>query len=185
MPRPVKWARDLHLIREKATRSRTETWSRPDVEHLFGVGPSSAQTLMKAIGGIQTVGGTHFVDRNALQSFLDSMVAAPSVEAALQDRLARAEPPPKPKPLRVALPASLRNAMLPDLPATITLEPGRLEVRADTALAMLESLMALAMIMQNDLDRFQQVVELPRPVATDDDLRKLFSGLRDRASQIP
>ena len=28
MARPVKWSRDLHPIRERAARSRTETWSR-------------------------------------------------------------------------------------------------------------------------------------------------------------
>ena len=58
-----------------------------------------------------------------------------------------------------ALPADLRNAMLPDLPANITLEPGRLEIRVETAEAMLESLVALAMIMTNDLERFRALVE--------------------------
>ena len=48
MARPVKWSRDLHLIREKTARSRTETWSRVDLEHPFGVGRATAQMLMKA-----------------------------------------------------------------------------------------------------------------------------------------
>ena len=49
--------------------------------------------------------------------------------------------------------------MLPDLPPNITLEPGRLEIRADNAQAMLESLVALAMVMTNDLERFRGAVE--------------------------
>lgn len=115
MPRPVKWSRDLHLIRERAARSHTETWSRVDLEKLFGIGRASAQTLMKAIGAIQAVGGAHFVERPSLLGFLDAMIAAPSVEQALQARMLEAEPPPRPKPLRVPLPVGLRNAMLPDL----------------------------------------------------------------------
>ncbi len=41
----VKWTRDLHLLRERASRSRTETWSRQQIEYLFGVGRATAQTL--------------------------------------------------------------------------------------------------------------------------------------------
>ena len=63
MARPVKWSRDLYPIRERATHARTETWSRKDIEELFGVGRATAQILMKAIGEIQPVGGAHFVER--------------------------------------------------------------------------------------------------------------------------
>ena len=69
MGRPVKWARDLHPIRERATRSKTEIWSRQDIEHLFGVGRASAQTLMKCIGAVETVGAAHFVGREDLLRF--------------------------------------------------------------------------------------------------------------------
>ncbi len=182
MPRPVKWSRDLHAIRERAERSRTETWSRSDLEHLFTISRPSAQSLIKAIGGVTVVGGTHFVERAALLKFLEEMSRANSVEEALRTRLGAAEPPPRPKPLRVTLPADLRNAMLPDLPANITLEPGRLEIRAETAVALLESLVTLAAVMGNDLDRFQQAVEPPRASVADADLQALLSGMRDKAS---
>ena len=49
--------RDFHLLRDRAARSRTETWSRADVEALFGVGRATPQTLMKTIGQVQVVGG--------------------------------------------------------------------------------------------------------------------------------
>ena len=87
MSRPVKWARDLHPIRERAVRSRTETWSRQDVEHLFGVGRATAQTLMKAVGEVQALAGAHFVERQPLLAFLEEMIAARSVEEALRERL--------------------------------------------------------------------------------------------------
>ena len=182
MARPVKWSRDLHSIRERAARSRTETWSRTDIEELFGIGRASAQSLMKAIGQVEVVGGAHFVERPALLAFLDVMIAAPSVEEALRTRVLEAEPAPRLKTLRVSLPEDLRRARLPDLPTNITLEPGRLEIRADTAVAMLESLLTLAMIMQNDLDRFAVAIE-PLPataeVSNDEELRRFMGRLRD------
>lgn len=179
MARPVKWSRDLHPIRERAARARTETWSRQDIEALFGVGRASAQSLMKAIGEVEVVGGAHFVERPALLGFLDAMTRAPSVEEALRQRLLEAEAPPRPKALRVSLPEDLRRARLPDLPANISLSPGRLEITASTAVVMLESLLALAMVMQNDLDRFQAAIEPPLMHEVEDDkLRALFGRLR-------
>ena len=180
MARPVKWSRDLYPIRERAARSSTETWSRTDIEKLFGIGRASAQSLMKAIGQVQAVGGAHFVDRPALLAFLEEMVQAPSADEALRSRLLGAEPAPRTRTLRVSLPADLRRAMLPDLPPNVSLSPGRIEVTAPTAIKMLEALCALAMVMQNDLDRFQAVIE-PAPVppeVSDDELKEMLSRLR-------
>ncbi len=182
MARPVKWSRDLHVIRERAVHSRTETWSRVDIERLFSVGRATAQTLMKAIGEVQAVGAAHFIDRPSLLSFLNAMIEAPSVDEALRTRILEAAPPPKPKTMRSSLPGDLRNAMMPNLPSNILLGPGRLEIMAETAEAMLESLIVLALIMQNDLDRFAAALEPPpdpRPVNDEDeDMRKLFDRLR-------
>lgn len=179
MARPVKWARDLHPIRERAQHARTETWSRQDIEHLFSIGRASSQTLMKAIGDVQTVGATHFIDRASLLRFLEEMIAAPSVEAGMQARLLEADAPPKPKPLRVALPADLRSIMLRDLPGNIRLAPGRLEIDAPTAEAMLESLALLAQAMQNDLDQVQTIIEPPQPSRIEDsDLREFLLHLQ-------
>ena len=183
MARPVKWSRDLHLLRERASRSRIETWSRQDLENLFGVGRASSQALMKAIGEVQSVAGAHFVDRASLLAFLDAMIAAPSIDEALRARLAEAEPVPRPKALRVSLPADLRHAMLPDLPPNVALEPGRIEIRAATAVEMLEGLVALAMVMQNDLERFRAVIESPStPLVEDQKLRAMVSRLQESQS---
>ena len=107
------------------------------------------------------MGGAHFVERPVLIAFLDGIIAAPSVEEALRQRSAEAGPPPRHKTLRTSLPEDLRRAMMPDLPSNITLEPGLLKIRADNAVAMLESPLALAMVMQNDLDRFGAAIEPP------------------------
>ena len=71
--------------------------------------------------------------------------------------------------------------MLPDLPANITLEPGRLEIRGETAVAILESLVTLATIMGNDLHRFQQAVEVRNPVQHEE-LQSMLSSMRNRAA---
>ena len=186
MPRPVKWSRDLHTIRDRATRSRIETWSRQDVEQLFNVGRVSAQLLLRAIGGVATVAGAHFVDRAAVLGFLDAMILAHSVEAALQERLAAADPPPRRTPLRTSLPADLRQAMLEDLPPNVTLSTGRLEITAPTAVAMLESLVILALVMQNDLERFRAVLEPPPapPEIGDQELEEMFERLRRQAEKL-
>ena len=110
---------------------------------------------MKAIGEVQSVGGAHFVERTSLLSFLDEMIAADSVAAALQTRLLEADPPPAPKSLRIALPPDLRSVMLRDLPDSIRLSAGRLEINAPTTEAMLERLALLAQAMQHDLRRFR------------------------------
>lgn len=178
MPRPVKWSRDVHAIRERAQRSKTETWSRQDIERLFEISRPSAQSLMKAIGEVQVVGGTHFVGRASLLGFLNVVLAAPTVEEGLRLRHEQAAPAPRPSSLRVGLPQDLRSAMMPDLPHNITIEPGRIEVRAATAEAMLEELVTLAMIMQNDLDRFRAAVEVTIPSHEDAELSALLGRMR-------
>jgi hypothetical protein len=180
--RPVKWSRELHSIRERAALARTETWGRVDMEELFGVGRATAQTLMKAVGEVQPVGGAHFVERSSLLSFLDAMIDAPDFDQAFRSRVLEADAPPSPKPIRIALPADLRSIMLKDLPAQISLSPGRLEITADSAVAMLESLTLLAQAMQNDLAQVQAVLEPPAkpPYIEDDDLRAFLAEFRSQ-----
>ncbi len=182
MSRPVKWSRDLHPIRERARHAATETWSRVDIERLFGVGRATAQSLMKAIGEIQPVGGAHFVERATLLSFLDALIEAPDFDEAFRARTREAEAPPQTKPLRVSLPSDLRSVTLLDLPSNILLSFGKLEIQAESAVAMLESLALLAQAMQNDPERIHAIFGPPPPpsVIEDDDLKQLFASLRAR-----
>ena len=169
--RPVQWLRELHRLHAEAARSRVETFARRDIEQLFGIGCVQAQALMKAVGGLQAVAGAHFLERPALLAFLDELLQAPRPEQALQARLEGAQPAPRPKPLRIRLPGSLRTAMLPELPRNVRLTPGRIEILAPTAEQIAESLLALALVMQND-DRWRELVEptaSPVPVKDDED----------------
>ena len=179
MPRPVKWSRDLHSIRDRASRSKTETWSRKDIEDLFGVGRASSQSLMKAIGDVQAVGGTHFVDRSSLLSFLDEMAETPSVESALRKRNEQAAPTPRSKPLRLSLPAELRRAVLADLPANVQVQEGEIRITGPDAEQIVEGLLLLAQVMQNDLDSVRVRLDPPSPPAVvDEELRAFLQVLR-------
>lgn len=179
MPRPVKWSRDLHPIRDRANRSKTETWSRRDIEDLFGIGPSSAQSLMKAIGEVLTVGGTHFVDRTSLLGFLDEIVRAESVEEGLRLRLERAAPVRRPAPLRVSLPSELRRATLADLPGNVEVREGEVRLTGSNAEEVVEGLLLLAQVLQNDLDSVRARLDPPPgPPQVDEGLREMFSSLR-------
>ena len=185
MARPVKWSRDLHSIRERASLSRTETWGRTDIERLFEVRRATAQSLMKAIGEVQPVGGAHFVERGSLVSFLDELISAPNFEDAFRSRVRDADSPPASKPLRVSLPNDLRSVLVRDLPAHIVLSRGRLEITATSAISLLESLALLAQAMQNDLGQVQAIFEPPAspPYIEDDDLREFLADLR-RGGQV-
>ncbi len=186
MGRPVKWSRDLYSIKERAERDRIETWGRKDIERLFGVGRATAQSLMKAIGEVQPVAGAHFVERSSILSFLAEMIAAPDLDHALRERVLIAPPPPRPKSLRVTLPQDLRSATVKDLPDTIRLSPGRLEIVAASAEGVLEGLVHLAQVMQNDLFGVQALLEPPAapPSIEDDDLLRLFSNLRNSNADL-
>ena len=179
MARPVKWSRDLHPIRDRASRSQTETWSRQDIEHLFDIGRASAQNLMKAIGEVQIIGGTHFVDRTSLLDFLNEMVAADSLESALRFRLDKAIPVSRPARLGQSLPEGLRNATLIGLPPNVSLSTGEVRITGKDAEEVVSGLLHLARVMQDDLPAVRLVLDPPRGLAkVDHELRRLFEDLR-------
>jgi hypothetical protein len=180
MGRPVKWSRGLHPIWERATNSKTETWGRTDIEDLFDVGRATAQTLMKAVGEIQPVGGAHFVERAALLSFLDAMIAAPDVDQAYRLRLAEADSPPRPRPLRITMPSDLRHVTVKDLKESILLGRGRLEIAANTVEELVECLVEFARVLQDDPDGVRTQIEGEKapPQVEDDEIRAMFAHLR-------
>ena len=185
MAKRIQWAYRIAELRASTARSQVETYARRDIEHLFSLGRVQAQQIMRAVGGRQAVAGAHFVERPALLAFLDEMAEAPSVAEGLRARLAEAEPAPRRKPLRVRLPAELRTAMLPDLPENVRLAPGRLEIDAPTAEAMVEALMRLALVMQND-DRWCDLIEppAPPPPVEEEELQGWLAGLRARHADL-
>jgi hypothetical protein len=182
----ISWSYRLHEIRERVERSKIQTWSRRDLEDLFEIKRASAQSLMKAIGGIQNIGGTHLVDRDSLLEFLSRSIESDDLSGVVQRRRLEAGPVPKTRPLAISLPTELRSVMAADLPAQIQLEAGRLTITGADSEEILEALCLLAQAMQNDLDSIQSLLDplpVPPPVE-DDDLRHLFRDLAKREIQF-
>jgi len=176
MPKPISWSYRMHEIRERVARSKLQSWSRRDLENLFELKRASAQSLMKAIGGIQNIGGTHLIDRDTLLDFLERSIASEDLSVTVQQSKLESGPAPKPKRLTFSLPPELRSVMAADLPEAIRLEPGCLTITGCDSVAVIESLYLLAQAMQNDLDTVQQLLDPPpaRPQVDDEELRNLF-----------
>jgi len=184
--KPISWSYRIHEIRTRVEHSKLQSWSRRDLEDLFAVRRASAQSLMKTIGGIQNIGGTHLVDRDALTEFLDRSIASDNLSATVQERRIESGPVPRPKRLTFSLPPELRTVMVADLPVCIQLDPGRLTITGVGSVEILESLYLLAQAMQNDIDSVQQRLDPPPmpPAVADDDLRNMFRNLELRQNII-
>jgi hypothetical protein len=178
--KPISWSYRLHEIQQRIAHSRLENWSRRDLENLFELKRAAAQNLMKTVGGVQVIGGTHFVERSALLAFLDLSIASDDLSATVQQQRLESGPKPRPKRLVFALPAELRTLMAADLPDSIRLEAGKLTIVGADGLAIVEQLYLLAQALQNDLDSVLSALD-PAPVVPavdDEDLRALFRELR-------
>ena len=182
MPKPISWSNRLHEIREHVERSRIQTWRRRDLESLFEIKRAAAQMLMRTIGGVQNVGGTHLVDRETLMEFLDRSLASEDLSTTVHALRLEAGPAPQPQPLTFALPEDLRCVMADDLPAHIQLTPGQLVITGENAEEIIEGLYLLAQALQNDLSTIQNMLDPlpPQLPVRDEELRTLFAHLAEK-----
>jgi hypothetical protein len=182
MARRISWRDRIPEIRRRVENSVVETWSRRDIERTFEIKRAAALLLLRAIGEVQNVGGTHLVARAALLSFLEGMEQAEDPEVAQREKMLLAEPAPRPRFLKFTLPEELRSVMVRDLPMEISLSPGRLEIVGENAEQILERLVLLSKALQNDLGTAAEMLNPPPPPSKvqDEDLTALFSELRQR-----
>ena len=181
MARTVSWRHHADAIAERVRRSVTESWTRRDLERVFGVGRATAQSLMRAIGEVQNVGGTYLVARAAILRYLEEVRTAPDLTLAHRERLQLAEPVPRPRTLKIDLPEDLRSVMLRDLPPEILVEPGRIEVRGNDVASLLQNFYLLVMAMENDLSSVEASLEkfvAPAYAPEKDEMQELFAQLR-------
>jgi hypothetical protein len=185
MARTLKWRARVPEIRLRVEHSVIETWTRRDVEDLFALKRAAAQLLMKAIGEVQNIGGTHLIERNSLLAFLDQIERAENPEAARREKILLAEPVPRPRQLKNTLPQGLRSVMVRDLPAAIALQYGRLEITGKNAEEIFGRLLMLAQAIQNDMATAAEMLDPPPtpPSVENDDLRELFADLGKREQE--
>jgi hypothetical protein len=182
MARTVRWRNQIASLQDLVRNSVVETYTREDLERVFGVKRAAAQQLMKAIGEVTNLGGKYVVSRPSVLNFLESMGQAEDIESAVRTRIQEAEPVPRPRFLKNTLPVELRSIMLRDVPEGISIAQGRIEITGGNAAEVTERLLALAMVMQNDFESVAQVLDPPSapPQVDADDLREMFARLRQQ-----
>lgn len=138
---------------------------RACVEALFGVRRRRAIELMHRFGGYQA-GKTFFLDRTSLLRQLEAIGAgAPfrqerTRRRRLAEELERARRALPGKAVRIAAPAEVFDRHLEDLPG-VRLGRGELRIEHAGAEDLLRRLLELAMAIQNDFERFEEIC---RPV---------------------
>lgn len=156
-----------------------------DLERVFGVKRAAAQQLMRAIGEVTNVGGKYVVSRSSVLNFLESARQAESVESAVRTRIQEADPVPRPRFMKNPLPEDMRSVMFRDLPDSVSITQGRIEILGDNVTEVTEMLLLLAMAMQNDYESIAQVLDPPPtpPSVEVDELREMFARLRQKEEE--
>lgn len=165
MPVKPTWYPRLPHILEALRRHPRPYVDRATVEFLLGVSRRRAQQIL-APCLVDRVGTSGLADRDALLHHLEQIAAGDEAAyevqrrqkvARLLDELRR-ERLAQPQ-LLVEAPTEVVNQEFDDLPPGIHLAPGRLTVEFDEPQQALEQLLALAMAINNDFDRFERSVK--------------------------
>jgi hypothetical protein len=163
VPAKPRWfSRINDIIRE------IEALPRPFVdtatlEFLLGVGRRRAQQILTPCITAQ-VGSNGLADRDALVAQLRRLAAGDDVHYERQRRrkvaeiLGSLQTQPR---LLIEAPVAVASQEFENLPEGVHLAPGRITVSFDQPQQALEKLLALAMAISNDFDRFERAVTPP------------------------
>ena len=160
MPAKPRWLLAIpDAIRQLEALDR-ELLTRGDVEQLFGVSRARAATLMQTFGA-ELTGNQRTLPRTQLLRQLRKHRARAAFrgEATRRDRVVTAIRQARLTGIRVAVPREALEARLAGLPAGVSVEPGRIEVRFSSAKDAVGRLFALAQALTNDYERFEALVE--------------------------
>ena len=164
MPAKPSWYSKLDDVIRELDRLPRPFVDRATLEVLLGVGRRRAQQIL-APCITERVGTNGLADRDALISHLRRVAEGDDgyyerrrrrnvAEILTQLQKDRRERPA----LLVEAPVRVVNQELGKLPAGILLEPGQITVTFDQPQQALEKLLALAMAIGNDFDRFERYV---------------------------
>jgi hypothetical protein len=165
--KPVWYSKINVVIRELEALPRPFV-DRATVEFLLGIGRRRAQQIL-APCIVDRVGANGLADRDAFIAHLRRLAEGDGgyyerqrrrkVAAVLaqlhRERLERPQ-------LLIEAPIQVLTQELENLPEGVRLEPGRITVTFDQAQQALEKLLALAMAISNDFDRFDRQVRSAR-----------------------
>jgi hypothetical protein len=161
--KPLWYSKINDILRELELLPRPFV-DRATVEFLLGVGRRRAQQIL-APCITERVGTSGLADRDALIAHLRRVAEGDEGYYERQRRqnvaeiLARLQKNRLERPqLLVEAPVRVVNQELENLPAGIRLEPGQITVTFDQPQQALEKLLALAMAIGNDFNRFERYV---------------------------
>ena len=162
MPDKPMWLGHLEEILNQLAALPHPWVDRATIEHLLGVGRRRAQQILAPCVSFQ-IGSNGLADRDQLIAHLRQLASG---ETASYERRRRQRLAQTLDGLRTAwqnrvpvqAPAVIVNQAFADLPAGIDFAPGCITVKFETTHQALEKLLALAMAIGNDFERFDQAV---------------------------
>jgi hypothetical protein len=165
VPHKPAWYSRIHSIIQELEALPRPFADRATVEFLFGVGRRRAQQIL-APCITDRVGANGLADRDTLIAHLRSLaegddgVYERQRRRKVADTLAglRQQRLDQPR-LLVEAPLEVLSRKFDNLPAGVHLEEGRITVEFANPRQALEKLLALAMAIGNDFDRFERQVE--------------------------
>ena len=166
MPATPRWLLAVpDAIRQLEALDR-DLLTRRDLEALFGVARARAATLMQTFGA-ELTGNQRTLPRTQLLRQLrrHRTRAAFRGEATRRDRVVTAIRQARLTGIRVAVPSEALEARLSGLPAGVSVEPGRIEVRFRGAQDAVGRLFALAQALTHDYAQFEALVDGATPGA--------------------
>ena len=159
MARRISWLPRISEIRRSVRNSARTHYDRHELERLFEVQPRSAQMLLELMP-TTTLGRSLLVEREALARFLEGLDQADNVSVELE-RLRAAKQVKPANSLRYIVTDEIAHTAADSLPANLTVEPGRLEIRFSTITELAEGLHAVAAALSTDLDSCVRLWEPP------------------------
>ena len=161
MPATPRWLLAIPDAIRQLEQLDRDLLTRRDLERLFGVSRARAATLMQTFGAEMT-GYQRTLPTGPSSSASSAGTghgAAFRGEATRRDRVVTAIRQARLTGIRVAVPLEALEARLSGLPAGVTVEPGRIEVRFRSATDAVGRLFALAQALTNDYEQFEALVE--------------------------
>lgn len=165
MPAKPLWYSRLHQVIQALEALPRPFVDRAIVESLLGVGRRRAQQILApCVTG--RIGANALADRHALIAHLRRLAHSDSRHYEQRRRqnvaakLAEFEKERRERPrLLVEAPAQVLNQEFANLPPGVRLEPNRIVVEFTSPQHALEKLLALAMAISNDFERFERQVQ--------------------------
>ena len=172
------WIHRIPEMIEILALADVERVDRQLAERLFDLRRTAAKALLRRLGA-ELCGHSLVISRGLLMARLREALENPEWtwevqrRRAMQDRIEAARPE-RPRRFVVALAGEFQKSLdrirVPDLPATIELQPGKVAIQCRNMEHLLEQLVQLAKVLDNDYETLQHQIEqaIPRrPVASE------------------